>query len=102
VRVWALAPIFSVRGKNRVPHDCCVLKDQLLANPHPRPFSQREKGEKKTTALLRNHVPLRVIDRHVAKRRHLVLDLVPVADNNYCSSISVEVFCRDALDVGRG
>ena len=66
--------------------------------PSSPPFSQREKGEK--PHLLRDHVPVRVIHRDVAKRRHLIFYLVPVANDHDRGPIGVKVFRRDALNIG--
>ena len=54
------------------------------------------------TTSLRNHIPVRIVNRHVAKRRHLIFHLVPVTHDHNRGMVGVEVFRRHALDVGRG
>src|ERR1043165_5609385 len=54
-----------------------------------------------TCGLLLNHISLGVINRDVAKGRHLILHLVPVAHDHDRRVISIEILCGYSLNIRR-
>ena len=51
--------------------------------------------------LLRNHIPLGVVQRDLAEGSHLVFHLGIVADDHHRRAIGVEVLSRSLLDIGK-